>query len=52
MDPLRQRAGAYVASVRSRLEKEIPMKAFTLAFRLVTVLLASPAFGQRPTDKP
>ncbi|CAN0504905.1 unnamed protein product, partial [Phaeothamnion confervicola] len=28
------------------------MKAFTLAFTLVTALLASPVFGQRPTDKP
>jgi hypothetical protein len=28
------------------------MKAFTLAFTLVTVLLASPVFGQQPTDKP
>lgn len=28
------------------------MKAFTFAFTLVTVMLALPAFGQQPTDKP
>lgn len=28
------------------------MKPLTLALTLVTVLLASPAFGQRQTDKP
>jgi len=28
------------------------MKAITLAFALMPMLLASPGFGQQPTDKP